>query len=89
MTPQANPANAFAVKLNDRGVKARVKLPCNMSSNRLGAGVTLTYPVTKSVGNLESLLLILAAIAQMVERLICNQDVRGSIPRGGTITKAP
>ena len=36
MTPQAYPANAFAVKLNDRGVKARVKLPCNMSSNRLG-----------------------------------------------------
>ncbi len=25
-----------------------------------------------------------AAIAQMVERLICNQDARGSIPRGGT-----
>lgn len=26
-----------------------------------------------------------AVIAQMVERLICNQDVRGSNPRGGTI----
>ena len=25
-----------------------------------------------------------AAIAQLAERLICNQDVRGSIPRGGT-----
>ena len=26
----------------------------------------------------------LAVIAQLVERLICNQDVRGSSPRGGT-----
>lgn len=26
-----------------------------------------------------------AVIAQLVERLICNQDVRGSSPRGGTI----
>lgn len=25
-----------------------------------------------------------AAIAQLVERLPCKQDVRGSIPRGGT-----
>lgn len=25
-----------------------------------------------------------AAIAQSVERLPCKQDVRGSIPRGGT-----
>ncbi len=29
---------------------------------------------------------IIAAIAQLAERLICNQDVRGSIPRGGTNT---
>ena len=27
---------------------------------------------------------IIAVIAQLVERLICNQDVRGSSPRGGT-----
>ncbi len=27
---------------------------------------------------------MIAAIAQLAERLICNQDVRGSIPRGGT-----
>ena len=26
----------------------------------------------------------IAVIAQLAERLICNQDVRGSIPRGGT-----
>jgi hypothetical protein len=57
----------------------------------------LTFVVFESLASIEyqihlifllviCYMLFLGALAQMVERLLCKQDVVGSIPSGSTIT---
>jgi hypothetical protein len=57
----------------------------------------LTFVIYESLANIEHqiylivlldacYMLFLGALAQMVERLLCKQDVVGSIPSGSTIT---
>ena len=56
-------------------------------AERLKAAVLKTEGPKGSVGSnptSSATYLDYAAIAQLVERLTCNEDVRGSIPRGGT-----